>query len=126
MKKVYQIDAKGKVLGRLATETAVILGGKRKVDYAPNIDGGDTVVVINASQIVVTGRKIKDKKYHRFSGYPGGISTRSFEEQSKIDPTMIIRDAVYGMLPKNKLRNGMMKRLKVYIEDKHNHKIDTE
>jgi large subunit ribosomal protein L13 len=126
MKKVYQIDAKEKVLGRLASGVAVILGGKRKVDYAPNIDGGDTVVVINAAQIVVTGRKTKDKKYHRFSGYPGGISTRSFEEQSKIDPTMIIRDAVYGMLPKNKLRNGMMKRLKVYLDDKHNHKIDPE
>jgi large subunit ribosomal protein L13 len=126
MKKIYQIDAQGKVLGRLATKVAAVLGGKNKVDYVPNVDGGDVVVVTNASQIVVTGRKMKDKKYHRFSGYPGGISSRTFEEQSKINPKEIIRDAVYGMLPKNKLRKGMMKRLKIYLDEKHSHKIDIQ
>jgi large subunit ribosomal protein L13 len=118
MRKIYEIDAKGRVLGRLATEVALLLSGRRKVDYAPNVDGGDSVVVLNAKEIAITGRKAGDKKYHRFSGYPGGISTRTFDQQMKIDPAQIIRDAIFGMLPKNKLRNGMLKRLKVYPEGK--------
>lgn len=123
-RKYYQFNAQGKVLGRLSTEIASTLDGKRKVDYLPNVDGGDFVVVTNSDGIIVTGNKRKDKKYFRHTGYIGGIKEITFEEQLKKDSRKIIERAVYGMLPKNKLRAKMMKRLLIYKNDEHKHKID--
>ncbi len=125
-RKYYQFNAQGKVLGRLATEIAEILSGKRKVDYAPNVDGGDFVVVINSDGVIVTGNKKKNKMYYRHSGYPGGLKEMTFEELLKKDSRKIIEKAVYGMLPKNKLRAEMMKRLLIYKDNEHSHKIDQE
>lgn len=110
-RKYHLIDAQGKILGRLATEIATILSGKRKVDYAPHIDGGDFVVLINTDGLVVTGNKTNDKVYHRFSGYPGGINSINFKDQMKKDSRKVIHQAVYNMLPKNKLRDRMLTRL---------------
>lgn len=123
MKRQYHLfDAQNKVLGRLATEIAKTLSGRNKVDYVPNIDGGDFVVVINSDKVRVTGNKTDDKIYHRFSGYPGGISSISFKDLIKKDSRKVIQNAVYGMLPKNKLRDKMMLRLNIYKDAEHNHK----
>jgi large subunit ribosomal protein L13 len=122
--KHYLFDAQGKILGRLATEIAKILRGKEKVGFARHIDGGDFAVVINSDKVKVSGKKEEGKIYHRFSGYPGGITSITFADQLKKDSRKIIQDAVYGMLPKNKLRGGMMKRLLIYKDEKHPHKID--
>jgi len=107
-------DANGKVLGRLATEIAKVLSGRNKIDYVPNIDGGDFAVVINSDKVRVTGNKANGKMYHHFSGYPGGISSIAFKDQMKKDSRKIIKSALFGMLPKNNLRNKMMLRLKIY------------
>lgn len=123
-RKYHLIDAQGKILGRLATEISKILSGRLKTDYTPNIDGGDSVVLINADQVTVSGNKKKGKIYHRFSGYPGGITSIAFEDQLKRDSRKIIENAVFGMLPKNRLRNEMMKRLLVYKDDKYEEAID--
>ena len=117
----YEIDAEGKVLGKLATEIAVRLMGKHKVSYTPHVDGGDFVIVTNAAKFAVTGNKMKDKKYYRHSGYPGGLKTRTLEEMLQKKPAEIIRKAVERMLPKNKLGNQMIGRLKVYTGNEHNH-----
>jgi large subunit ribosomal protein L13 len=123
MKRQYHLfDAQGKVLGRLATEIAKVLSGRNKVDHTPHIDGGDFVVVINASKVRVTGKKLTDKIYHKFSGYPGGISSIAFGDLLEKDPRKVIQNAVYGMLPKNKLRDKMMLRLHVYGGEEHGHK----
>jgi large subunit ribosomal protein L13 len=115
------IDAASAPLGRLATAIAKYLIGKYKPTYTAHVDGGDHVVVINAANLVATGKKMTDKKYYRHSGYPGGIKERTLAEQLVIDPTKIIVDAVRGMLPKNKLLDDRLKRLKVYADDQHNH-----
>ncbi|HSA08727.1 MAG TPA: 50S ribosomal protein L13 [Candidatus Moranbacteria bacterium] len=107
-------DANGKVLGRLATEIAKVLSGRNKIDYVPNIDGGDFAVVINSDKVRVTGNKASGKMYHHFSGYPGGISSIAFKDQIKKDSRKIIKSALFGMLPKNNLRSKMMLRLKIY------------
>ncbi|HOX11211.1 MAG TPA: 50S ribosomal protein L13 [Candidatus Moranbacteria bacterium] len=107
-------DANGKVLGRLATEIAKVLSGRNKIDYVPNIDGGDFAVVINSDKVRVTGNKANGKMYHHFSGYPGGISSIAFKDQMKKDSRKIIKSALFGMLPKNNLRSKMMLRLKIY------------
>ena len=109
-------------MGRLATETATLLMGKRKVNFAPHIDGGDFVVIINADKIDVTGNKREAKVYHRFSGYPGGITSITLEDQIKKDSRKVIHQAVYNMLPKNKLRDRMLTRLRVYKGAEHDHK----
>jgi len=113
-RKYYLFNAQGKILGRLAVEIAKVLSGRNKVDFTPNIDGGDFAVVINADEVKVTGNKTKDKIYYRFSGYPGGIREVVFKDQIKKDSRKIIKSAVYGMLPKNKLRSLMLKRLLIY------------
>jgi len=113
-RKSHIFDAEGKVLGRMATEIAKLLSGKGKIDYVPNIDGGDFVTVVNSDKIYVTGSKLDKKIYYRFSGYPGGISAIALKDQLKKDSTKVIKGAVNGMLPKNKLRDKMMLRLKVY------------
>ncbi|EKE15737.1 MAG: hypothetical protein ACD_11C00108G0031 [uncultured bacterium] len=123
-RKIHLFDAKNKVLGRLATEVARTLSGKNKVDFVPHIDSGDIVVVINADKVAVTGNKLEGKIYHRFSGYPGGITAVSLKDLLKNDPTKVIKNALYGMLPKNKLRDVMMKRLHVVVGSEHQYKID--
>jgi large subunit ribosomal protein L13 len=115
------IDAASAPLGRVATAVAKYLIGKYKPTYTAHVDGGDYVVVVNAAQLVATGNKLTDKKYYRHSGYPGGIKERTLAEQLTIDPTKVIVDAVRGMLPKNKLIDDRLKRLKVYADDQHNH-----
>lgn len=123
-RKYHLFDAKDKIVGRLATEIVKVLRGKNKVDFTPHIDGGDIAVVINCDLVKVTGKKIEGKIYHRFSGYPGGIFSATFKEQMEKDSRKVIESAVYNMLPKNKLRARMMTRLKLYKNDKHEHKIE--
>lgn len=118
----HQFDAQGKVLGRLAVEVAEVLSGKGKVTFSSHIDGGDCVVIINTDGIVVTGNKRTDKLYHHFSGHPGGIKTIAFKDQMKKDSRKIFWQAVYGMLPKNKLRDQMLTRLHLYTGATHAHK----
>lgn len=122
-RKFHLFDAKKKSLGRMATEIAIVLRGKNKKDFTPNIDGGDFAVVINSDNLKVTGNKMEGKIYYNFSGYPGGIRKEKLKEKMIKDSRGVIKEAVYGMLPKNKLRNPMMKRLKIYKDDKHEHKI---
>jgi len=117
----HLIDAKGKVLGRLATDIAKILMGKNKPNYVTYLDMGDYVVVKNAGEIKVTGKKAAQKKYYTHSMYPGGLKIVSYAEKMKKKPEDIIRHAVSGMLPKNKLRNGMLKKLHVYKNENHPH-----
>ena len=109
--KTYHIDAKGKVLGRLASRIAVILTGKHKPEYIPYLDKGDKVVVKNVSEMKITGKKMKQKKYYRHSGYPGGLKTKTLEEVFSKNPAEVLRRAVWNMLPKNKLRKQRIKRL---------------
>lgn len=117
----HQFDAQGKVLGRLATEVARVLSGKGKVDFTSHIDGGDCVVVTNTDGLVVTGNKRSDKMYHHFSGYPGGLASIAFKDQMKKDSRKLLWQAVYGMLPKNKLRDRMLTRLNLYKGAEHDH-----
>jgi len=121
-RKYYLVDAQDKILGRLATGIALVLSGKRKVDHTPNVDGGDFVVVVNAEKIKVTGLKFTDKIYTHYTGYPSGLRTKTLEGVLKTKPTEIIRHAVKGMLPKNKLSSRMITRLKLYAGSDHPHK----
>lgn len=115
--KTYIIDAKDQILGRLATRVADLLRGKGKADFVYNLDGGDNVVVINANDIKVTGNKMEDKKYYHYSGYPGGMSSKTLKQAIEKDPAWPLKNAVYGMLPKNKLRSIFIKKLKIYAGD---------
>jgi large subunit ribosomal protein L13 len=115
----HLIDVSGKVLGRISTKIATLLQGKHKPSYTAHVDGGDYVVVINAKKVVVTGSKKSDKMYYRHSQYPGGLKTESFDKLSERDARKIIENAVWGMLPKNKLRDPRMSRLKVYVGEAH-------
>ena len=112
-------DVKGKILGRTATEIAKLLIGKGKPYFAKNLDCGDYVVVINAKEVAVSGKKETDKVYTRYSGYPGGLRKIRLEEYREKKPEEIIRHAVSGMLPKNKLRNSMLRRLYVFKGSEH-------
>ena len=120
-RKWYVLDAEGKTLGRLATEAASILRGKRKPIYTPHVDTGDYVIVINAEKIEVTGKKRKEKIYKRHTGYPGGLREITFEKLQAKKPDEIICHAVKGMLPKGPLGRQMYKKLKVYAGPEHNH-----
>jgi large subunit ribosomal protein L13 len=115
------VDASGQTLGRLATQIAETLRGKRKPQYTPHIDTGDFVVVINAEKIAVTGNKLADKKYYRHSGYPGGLKVRTLGEQLERRPEEVIRKAVKGMLPRNRLGRKQLTKLKVYAGPEHPH-----
>jgi large subunit ribosomal protein L13 len=115
------VDASGKTLGRLATQIADILRGKRKPEYTPHIDTGDFVIVVNAEKIAVTGNKLEDKQYHRHSGYPGGLRSRSLAEMLERRPEEVIRIAVKGMLPRNRLARQQLTKLKVYAGPDHPH-----
>ncbi len=112
-------DAKGKILGRLATEIAKVLSGKNEVDFEPHIGGSNWVVVINSDKVRLSGEKENKKLYWRYSGYPGGISKTTFKELLKKDSTQIIEKAVKGMLPKNKLSIEAMKRLRIFKNEEH-------
>ena len=118
----YLVDAEGKTLGRLATGIAETLRGKRKPEYTPHIDTGDFVVVVNAEKISVTGDKRAQKRYWRHSGYPGGIKSRTLEEMLDRRPEEVIRKAVKGMLPRNRLARRQITKLKVYAGPEHPHK----
>lgn len=111
--ETVEIDADGKVLGRLATEIAVILRGKNKTNFRPNIVSGEKVLVINASKIVLTGRKIEEKKYYHHTGYIGHLKETGLKELMQSNPSEVVRRAVYGMLPNNKLKKEWMKNLTV-------------
>ena len=117
----HLINAQGQILGRLAVNIAALLMGKNKPVLVPYLDGGDYVVVINAAKIEVTGRKHDNKLYYRHSGYPGGFKKVTFSQQMAKDPTEIIRQAVEGMLPKNKLRDQRLARLKIFVDKEHNY-----
>lgn len=120
-KKWYVVDAEGKVLGRLATEIATILRGKNKPDYTPYLDMGDSVVVINAEKIALTGNKAEDKEYFSHSQYAGGIKFVNIKKIMKEKPEFVIENAVKGMLPKTKLGRKIFNNLKVYSGSKHPH-----
>lgn len=119
--KWYLVDASGKVLGRLANQIAKYLRGKHKPEYTPHTDAGDYIVVINAAQIKVTGKKEQEKLYYRHSGFPGGIKETTFEKLQAKDPTEAIHLAVKGMLPKNPLGRAMLRKLKIYAGEEHPH-----
>ena len=117
----YVVDAEGQTLGRLATRIADTLRGKGKPQYTPHTDTGDFVVVVNAEKVAVTGKKLDQKMYHRHSGYPGGLTSRTLREQLDRRPTDVLRKAVKGMLPKNKLASAQLLKLKIYAGPDHPH-----
>jgi large subunit ribosomal protein L13 len=117
----YLVDAEGQTLGRLATLIADTLRGKRKTRYTPHVDTGDFVVVVNAEKIAVTGSKLDQKMYYRHSGYPGGLKERTLREQLERRPTEVLRKAVKGMLPKNRLAAQQLTKLKIYAGPDHPH-----
>jgi large subunit ribosomal protein L13 len=120
-RKWYVIDAEGKTLGRLASEIASILRGKKKPIYTPHVDTGDYVVVVNAEKVEVTGKKRKEKIYKRHTGYPGGLRETTFEKLLEKHPEEILRHAVKGMMPNGKLGRQMYKKLKVFVGPEHTH-----
>ncbi|MDR3072710.1 MAG: 50S ribosomal protein L13 [Clostridiales Family XIII bacterium] len=120
-KKWYIVNAEGQTLGRLASEVASILRGKKKPIYTPHVDTGDYVIVINAEKIEVTGKKRKEKIYKRHTGYPGGLREITFEKLQAKNPEEIIRHAVKGMMPKGRLGRQMFKKLKIYVGSEHVH-----
>lgn len=115
------VDASNKILGRLATEVARVLRGKHKPEYTPHLDTGDFVIVVNAGKIAVTGRKMEDKLYYRHTGYPGGLKVETLRERMNKYPDRVIRSAVWGMLPKNRLGRQLLRKLKVYAGPEHPH-----
>ena len=121
-RKWHVVDASGKVLGRLATMIASVLRGKTKPGYAPFMDTGDFVIVVNASKVLVTGRKRENKTYWHYTGYPSGLRLTSFKDAIDRDPTFVIKHAVKGMLPHNRLGRRLLKKLKVYAGPEHPHK----
>lgn len=120
-RKWHLIDAAEAPLGRMATVAATLLTGKGKPQFTHHIDCGDFVVIINAENLVVTGNKMEDKKYYRYSGFPSGLTTTALKDQMAKDPTRPIYKAIRGMLPVNKLRADRLKRLKIYAGSEHEH-----
>ena len=117
----YVVDAEGKTLGRLATQIADRLRGKNKPEYTPHVDTGDFVVVVNAEKIAVTGKKLDEKMYYRHSGYPGGLAAARCASSSTASPTEVLRKAVKGMLPRNRLGRAQLTKLKIYAGPEHPH-----
>lgn len=124
-RKWYVIDAEGQTLGRLATQVASIIRGKHKPTYTPHVDTGDHVIIINAEKIHLTGKKLQDKKYYRHSGYVGGMKSITAGELLNRHPERVIRSAVWGMVPHNKLGRQMIKKLKIYAGPEHPHASQT-
>ena len=121
MRRWYVVDADGQTLGRLATRIADTLRGKDKPEYTPHVDTGDFVVVVNAEKVAVTGAKLDQKRYYRHSGYPGGLRSRTLREQLDRQPTEVLRKAVKGMLPRNRLASAQLNKLKIYAGPTHPH-----
>lgn len=121
-RKWHVVDAQGANLGRLATEVAMVLRGKRKAQYTPHVDTGDFVVIVNADKVRVTGRKSEQKMYRRHTGYPGGLKEMTFEEMQDRKPEEIIKKAVKGMVPRTRLGRQQLKKLKVYAGPEHPHR----
>jgi large subunit ribosomal protein L13 len=121
IRKWYVIDASEAPLGRVATKAATLLTGKGKPQFTQHIDTGDFVVIVNAANLKVTGQKLTDKKYYRHSGYPGGLHEASLKEVLENNPERAMKEAIRGMLPVNKLRDGRLARLKIYAGAEHNH-----
>jgi len=119
--KWYSVDAEGQVLGRLATRVAALLRGKHKEQFTPFLNCGDHVIVVNAAKVRLTGNKLEQKFYRHYTGFPGGISETSAGRMLERKPERVVREAVLGMLPKNKLGKAIAKRLFVYADDKHPH-----
>ena len=117
----HVIDATDVVLGRLASQVAVLLRGKHKPTFAPHVDTGDFVVIINAEKVALTGSKLNDKRAYRHSGYPGGLSSQNYAELLEQNPRRAVEKAIKGMLPHNKLGNAQIKKLKVYAGPNHPH-----
>ena len=117
----FVVDAEGQTLGRLASKVAPILRGKHKPIYTPSMDCGDFVIIINADKIRVTGNRLDDKVYYRYSGYPGGLKEITMRDQLAKHPHRILKSAVKGMLPRNRLGRQMFKKLKVYADANHPH-----
>ena len=117
----YLIDAEGQILGRMASQIANRLRGKHKPEFTPHVDTGDYIVVINADRIRVTGNKAGQKMYHRHSGYPGGLKSISYKNFMEKDPERVLRLAVRGMMPKNRLSRAMLNKLKIYTGSEHPH-----
>lgn len=121
MRKWFVIDAKDMILGRVASEAARYLRGKHKPEFTVHVDCGDFIVITNASHIAVTGNKLKDKKYYRYSGYPGGVKEVSLDVMQKKFPCRVLEKAIRGMLPRGPLGNAIFKKLKIYATDAHPH-----
>ncbi len=121
-RKWYLVDAKDLILGRMAAEIAVYLRGKHKPKFTPNSDTGDFVVVVNADKIRVTGKKMRQKIYYRHTGFVGNLKEATLQERLERNPESVIKDAVWGMLPKNRLGRELIKKLKVYRGDEHPHR----
>jgi large subunit ribosomal protein L13 len=120
-RKWLLVDAEGQVLGRLASQIAARLRGKHKPVFTPHVDAGDFVVVVNADKVRFTGRKLDQKVYYRHSNYPGGLKSETLKERLEKKPEEVVRDAVWGMLPKNRLGRTLIKKLKVYSGAEHPH-----
>jgi large subunit ribosomal protein L13 len=120
-RKWYIVDAEGKTLGRLATVVADTLRGKNKACFSPSVDCGDYVIVINTKKIKVSGKKLEDKKYYSYSGYIGGMKELSLNEMLERDANKVVFAAVKGMLPKNRLSNEIIKKLKLFVDETHSH-----
>ncbi len=120
-RKWYVIDANNQILGRLASKVAHILRGKHKPTFAPHVDTGDHVIIINADKIRVTGRKAQQKKYKRYSGYPGGLRETTYDDMMAQYPERVLHHAIKGMLPKNRLGRKMIKKVKIYAGESHPH-----
>ncbi|MDP8298708.1 MAG: 50S ribosomal protein L13 [Candidatus Tantalella remota] len=117
----FMVDASDRILGRMATQVATYLMGKNRPDFTPHVDNGAGVIILNCAKVRVTGKKSTQKVYKRFSGYPGGLKETVYEKMMEKDPKYIVRHAVKGMLPKNKLGARMLKRLKLYVGTEHPH-----
>lgn len=120
-RKWYIVDAKGKTLGRLASQVASILKGKHKPIYSPHMDTGDFVIIVNASEVELTGKKMQQKVYRHYTGYPGGLKEVSYEKLMKDKPEKAVYQAVWGMVPHNRLGRKIIKKLRVYRGPEHNH-----
>lgn len=121
----HVIDAEDVVLGRLAVQTATLLRGKHKPTFAPHVDGGDFVIIVNAAKVALTGNKRQDKLAYRHSGYPGGLKSIAYGDLLAKDPRKVVEKAVWGMLPKNRLGRTLIKKLKVYAGPDHPHAAQT-